>query len=137
METLVNLEELYLQQNQVPRIENLHANTKLCLLDLAMNKVTKLENLHHLPLLRDLWMNWNFLEDTDENKEYLRCLPLTTIYLADNPMSMHDSYREMLVNAIPTLTQIDGNQLRTGMPFHHQRTEGIHSIVKKPINPEA
>ena len=69
-----------------------------------MNKVTQLENLDHLPDLRDLWMNWNHLEDTDANKDYLRCLPLTTIYLADNPMSMHDNYREMLVTAIPTLT---------------------------------
>ena len=23
------------------------------------------------------------------------------------------------------------------MPFHHQRTAGIHPIVKKPVNPEA
>ena len=68
-----------------------------------MNKVTKLENLDHLSELRDLWANWNYLEDTDVNKEYLRKLNLTTIYLADNPMSMHDSYQEMLVTAIPSL----------------------------------
>ena len=43
----------------------------------------------------------------------------------------------MLTTAIPTLQQIDGNQLRAGVPFHHQRTEGIHPIVRKPVNPEA
>ena len=43
----------------------------------------------------------------------------------------------MLTTAIPSLTQIDGNVLRKGMPFHHQRTAGIHSIVKKEVNPEA
>ena len=74
-----------------------------------MNKVIKLENLEHLTELKDLWMNWNNLEDTDENKGYLRRLSLTTIYLADNPMSMHDDYQQMLTEAIPTLTQIDGN----------------------------
>ena len=74
-----------------------------------MNKVVKLENLEHLTELKDLWMNWNNLEDTDENKGYLRRLSLTTIYLADNPMSMHDDYQQMLTEAIPTLTQIDGN----------------------------
>lgn len=86
-----------------------------------MNKVTKLENMGHLPELRDLWMNWNNLGDNDENKEYLRNLPLTTIYLADNPMSMHDHeiYQTMLTTAIPTLTQIDGNMLGRGLPFHH------------------
>lgn len=57
-----------------------------------MNKVTKLEKLDHLTELRDLWANWNYLEDTDQNKEYLKKLNLHTIYLADNPMSMHDSY---------------------------------------------
>ena len=102
-----------------------------------MNKVKTLENIDHLTELKDLWMNWNQLEDIDANKEYLRKLSLTTIYLADNPMSMHDDYREMLVQAIPSLTQIDGNQLRHGMPFHHQRTAGIHPIVKQPVNPEA
>ena len=84
-----------------------------------MNKVTKLENLDHLADLKDLWINWNNLADTTENKEYLQRLNLTTIYLADNPMSMHDDYREMLTTAIPTLQQIDGNQLRDGIPFHH------------------
>ena len=74
-----------------------------------MNKVSKFDNLEHLSELKDLWMNWNQLEDSDANKEYLKKLSLTTIYLADNPMSMHDDYREMLVTAIPTLTQIDGN----------------------------
>eukprot|EP00354_Favella_ehrenbergii_P010227 CAMPEP_0170476046 /NCGR_PEP_ID=MMETSP0123-20130129/17576_1 /TAXON_ID=182087 /ORGANISM="Favella ehrenbergii, Strain Fehren 1" /LENGTH=74 /DNA_ID=CAMNT_0010746923 /DNA_START=916 /DNA_END=1140 /DNA_ORIENTATION=- len=74
-----------------------------------MNKVLQLENLDHLSELRDLWMNWNNLEDTEANKEYLRRLNLTTIYLADNPMSMHDDYQQMLVDAIPSLTQIDGN----------------------------
>ena len=84
-----------------------------------MNKVTQLEKLDHLADLRDLWINWNYLGDTDSNKDYLRNLQLTTIYLADNPMSMHDTYRDMLVTAMPTLTQIDGNQLRAGAPFHH------------------
>lgn len=74
-----------------------------------MNKVVKLENLEHLSELKDLWINWNNLEDTPDNKSFLSNLRLTTIYLADNPMSMHDDYEQMLVTAIPTLTQIDGN----------------------------
>lgn len=49
-----------------------------------MNKVVKLDNLHHLADLRDLWMNWNQLEDTEANKQYLTRLRLNVIYLADN-----------------------------------------------------
>jgi hypothetical protein len=41
-------------------------------------------------------------------------------------MSQEDSYQEMLMTAVPSLNQIDGNMLRRGMPFHHQRTAGIH-----------
>ena len=91
-----------------------------------MNKLVKFENLEHLKL-RELWLNWNLLEDTEENKAYLKNFTeLETLYLADNPMSQEDSYQEMLMTAVPSLNQIDGNVLRRGMPFHHQRTAGIH-----------
>jgi len=137
LETLVNLEDLYLQQNQIHKIEGLENNLKLTTLDIAVNKVSVFENLEHLQL-KELWMNWNNLEDTDANKAYMKKFTkMETIYLADNPISQANTYQEMLVTAMPTLTQIDGNVLRKGLPFHHQRTAGIHSIVKKEINPEA
>jgi hypothetical protein len=42
-----------------------------------MNKVTKFEGLEHLSTngsktLNELWINWNYLEDTQENKDYLK-----------------------------------------------------------------
>ena len=94
--------------------------------------------MDHLKELRDLWMNWNRLEDTEENKEYLRKLKLTTIYLADNPMSIHDDYFDMLKERIPTLRQIDGNILRPGAKLYHQMTPGaVVSAIKQEMNPEA
>ena len=140
LENLVELEQLYMQQNQIKKIEGLDNNPNIETLDIAVNKVSKFENLEHLTNLRELWMNWNNIEDSDENKEYLTKLTkLKTIYLADNPISMHESseYQKMLTTAIPSLKQIDGNVLRMGRPFHHQRTEGIHPIVRKQVNPEA
>ena len=126
-----------MQQNQIKKIEGLELNTKIHTLDIAVNKVVQLENIDHLPDLVELWMNWNHLEDTDYNKEYLKKLKLTAIYLADNPMSMSDNYQNLLMTAIPSLKQIDGNVLNMGRPFHHQRTEGIHPIVRKPVDPQA
>ena len=102
-----------------------------------MNKVTKFENLEKLPVLRELWMNWNILEDSEENREFLKQLKLETIYLADNPLSNVDNYQEMLTTVLPSLKQIDGNVLRPGGKFYHQRTAGIHSVMKKEMNPEA
>ena len=85
---MVDLEELYLQQNQIKKIEGLDNNLKLETLDIAVNKVAVFENLDHLPKLRELWMNWNNLEDSEENKAYLKVFTsLETIYLADNPIS--------------------------------------------------
>lgn len=63
-----------------------------------MNKVTKFEGLEHLSTngsktLNELWINWNYLEDTQENKDYLKQLrTITVIYLADNPMSQSSDY---------------------------------------------
>jgi len=99
----VNLEEIYLQQNHVEKIENLSTNLQIETIDLAYNRVVKLENMDHLTKLSDLWMNWNRLEDTQENKDYLNKLKLKTIYLADNPMSIHDDYFDMLKSRMPTL----------------------------------
>jgi|LakMenE01Jun11ns_1017448.scaffolds.fasta_scaffold8616740_1 hypothetical protein len=49
-------------------------------------------------------MNWNFLTDTQDNKDYLKLLKLRTIYLADNPLSNNcDEYEQMLKQAIPSL----------------------------------
>ena len=67
-------------------------NLKLETLDIAVNKVSVFENLEHLPKLRELWMNWNNLEDSDANKEYLKKFKLETIYLADNPLTQADTY---------------------------------------------
>lgn len=66
------LEELYLQQNQIKKFENLNNNTLLETLDLAMNKLERFESLDHLSTkLRELWLNWNHLIDDEENRNYL------------------------------------------------------------------
>jgi hypothetical protein len=90
-----------------------------------MNKIKVFEGLDHLSTngtktLSELWINWNYLEDTQENKDYLKLLrTITVIYLADNPVSQTNDYQQWLTAAIPELKQIDGNMLRTGNPFYH------------------
>ena len=68
-----------------------------------MNKIETFENLEHLTKLEELWCNWNFFADTFENIDYLKKLKLRTIYLADNPISNHDGYEQMLKEAMPSL----------------------------------
>ena len=84
----MDLEEIYLQQNQIHKIEGFENNLKLQTLDIAVNKITKFENLDHLKDFRELWANWNNIEDSDDNKNYMKTFTeLKTIYLADNPIS--------------------------------------------------
>jgi protein phosphatase 1 regulatory subunit 7 len=60
LETLVDLEELYLQQNQVTSFAGLLNNTRLQTLDLAVNKLSRFDDLDHLSdVLKELWLNWN------------------------------------------------------------------------------
>lgn len=111
METLVNLEELYLQQNQIKSFAGLHNNLKLDTLDLAVNKLEVFEHLDHLSsTLKELWLNWNKFEDNAHNKEYLATFKvMETLYLADNPMANVDNYQQMVQSTIPHLRQLDGN----------------------------
>ena len=98
---------------------------KLNTLDIAMNKLTHFGGIEHLSTsgtktLTQLWLNWNYLEDCEENIKYLEKLgSLECIYLADNPMSQDENYQAMMTKAIPGLKQIDGNHLRMGRPFYH------------------
>jgi Leucine-rich repeat (LRR) protein len=64
-------------------------NNKLETLDLAVNKIEKFEHLDHLSnTLKELWLNWNKIEETEENKAYLTNFKtLETLYLADNPLA--------------------------------------------------
>ncbi len=68
-----------------------------------MNKIETFENLEHLTHLEEVWLNWNFFADTVGNRDYLKKLQLRTIYLADNPISNHNGYEQMLKGAIPSL----------------------------------
>ena len=128
LETLVQLEELYLQQNQVTSFAGLQNNTRLQTLDLAVNKLSRFDSLDHLSeVLRELWLNWNQLENSEHNRQYLSTFKvLETLYLADNQVSNVKDYQEMITGQIPHLKQLDGNMLRKGVKFYHQQTEGIH-----------
>ena len=59
-----------------------------------MNKLQRFENLDHLSAkLRELWLNWNYLVDDEENRNYLQKFSaLETLYLADNPLANHNQY---------------------------------------------
>jgi hypothetical protein len=103
-----------------------------------VNKLTAFSHLDHLNL-KELWLNWNLIADTEQNRDYLRVFKvMEVLYLADNPVANVDDYERMIRERIPGLRQLDGNQLRIGQKFYHQQTEGIHPVsAMKQLNPKA
>ena len=81
-----------------------------------MNKIAEFSHLDHLSgVMKELWLNWNKLEDTASNRDYLAKFKiLETLYLADNPVSNVDDYQQMIMERVPHLKQLDGNMLRKG-----------------------
>jgi protein phosphatase 1 regulatory subunit 7 len=55
LQSLVNLQELYLSHNNITKLENL-VLPKLATLDVSNNQIDKLENLESVPLLEELWV---------------------------------------------------------------------------------
>jgi protein TilB len=58
-----HLEILYLQNNVISKIENLHKLKELQYVNLAINNITKIENLEHCESLRKLDLTVNFIDD--------------------------------------------------------------------------
>jgi Leucine-rich repeat (LRR) protein len=54
---LVGLQELYLAENKIQRVENLEHLKRLETLDLSFNYLEVVENLAGLDSLQELWVN--------------------------------------------------------------------------------
>lgn len=78
---LVNLQELYLQENDIPKIENLSGFVHLNLLDLSMNKLDSLDGIKIVSNIKELWVDYNLLNEEFEiediyNLPKLECVRL-------------------------------------------------------------
>lgn len=56
LEALVNINELYLSENGITKIEKLDNNKDIQTLDLAKNKIKVIENVFHLEGLEEFWV---------------------------------------------------------------------------------
>jgi protein TilB len=98
-----NLEILFLQSNQICKIENLHKLKRLQYLQLALNNIKVIENLERCESLEKLDLTVNFIEDIFcvenlKNNELLRQL-----YLVGNPVTEIPGYRSFVIHTLPQL----------------------------------
>ncbi|XP_028675332.1 leucine-rich repeat-containing protein 46-like [Erpetoichthys calabaricus] len=99
-----NVHSLYLQQNEIEKIENLHSMSSLRFLTLAGNKIKQIENLQALSSLQFLDLSDNLIAqlDLDELPKNLIILNLT-----GNPCTAEKEYRTRLADALPHLRDLD------------------------------
>ncbi|NXE99598.1 LRC46 protein, partial [Menura novaehollandiae] len=108
LRSLGEIHSLYLQQNQIKKIENLDCFPNLRFLCLAGNLIQRVENLQPLPHLCALDLSHNQIQvlDTEELPRSLRILDLT-----GNECTLQHGYRELVVAALPHLLQLDAEPI--------------------------
>ena len=105
-----NLKELYISENNLPKLEHLDGCRALEVFDCSMNPISSIENFNVrlFPLLREFWLsdgkiaNWS---EVDKLREFERTLD--TVYLERNPIEEDKRYRAKIYEALPFLVQID------------------------------
>nr|XP_033774601.1 leucine-rich repeat-containing protein 46 isoform X2 [Geotrypetes seraphini] len=105
LEVVRAIHSLYLQQNEIEKIEHLDILSNLCFLTLARNKISKMENLTSLWRLQFLDLSSNQIEKLEPDE-----LPpsLFILHLLGNECTKHKGYRELVVQTLPLLKELDG-----------------------------
>ncbi|NXX63094.1 LRC46 protein, partial [Scopus umbretta] len=111
LQSLREIHSLYLQQNQIEKIENLGCFPNLRFLSLAGNHIRRVENLQPLRHLHVLDLSYNQIQtlDADELPRSLRLLDLT-----GNECTHQHGYRALVVGALPHLLQLDAQPVHGG-----------------------
>ncbi|XP_076257073.1 touch insensitive larva B isoform X3 [Rhynchophorus ferrugineus] len=106
-----HLEILYLQSNQISKIENLNKLKKLKYLNLAINNVEIIENLEGCESLEKLDLTLNFIGNIESVKSLKKNIHLKDLYLTGNPCSDFKGYREYIIAHLPQLESLDLKQI--------------------------
>ncbi|NWY35507.1 LRC46 protein, partial [Pheucticus melanocephalus] len=103
------IHSLYLQQNQIEKMENLECFPNLRFLCLAGNRIQRLQNLRGLPQLSLLDLSHNLIHvlHPEELPRSLRILDL-----AGNPCTQQEGYRAGVLAALPQLLQLDSQPVQ-------------------------
>uniref|UniRef100_A0A5K4EJH5 Testis specific leucine rich repeat protein,putative n=1 Tax=Schistosoma mansoni TaxID=6183 RepID=A0A5K4EJH5_SCHMA len=115
-----SLKILYLQNNLIPKIENLSKLKKLEYLNLALNNIEKVENLEGCESLKKLDLTVNFIGD------------LFSIESLGNPCTEYPGYREFVIATLPQLKLLDGVEItKSERIIALQNLERIRPIIKE------
>ncbi|XP_060534095.1 dynein axonemal assembly factor 11 [Cylas formicarius] len=109
-----DLQILYLQANQISKIENLNKLKKLEYLNLAINNIERIENLERCESLQKLDLTLNFIGELESVKTLQANTQLRELYLTGNPCCDFQGYREYVVAHLPQLKALDIKEITRG-----------------------
>ncbi len=143
------LQIIYLQNNLISKIENLHHLKDLRYLNMAVNNVTWIENLEQNEMLEKLDLTVNCVEDlicvenlkSNVNLRELFafefCILQTVTnfccrFLLGNPCANIEGYRLFIIETLPQLHSLDGEDItKTERLKAKQEYSRIRAIVEK------
>jgi protein TilB len=123
--TCRKLKILYLQNNIIPRMENLNHMKDLEYLNLALNNITKIEGLSNCEFLKKLDLTINFvdLDALEESIDHLSSRHnLEDLYLMGNPaQATWENFNSYVIARLPQLHTLDGTEITKSMQIRaHQ-----------------
>ncbi|XP_063306327.1 dynein axonemal assembly factor 11 isoform X1 [Pelobates fuscus] len=118
------LKILYLQNNLIPKIENVSKLKKLEYLNLALNNIEKIENVQGCESLQKLDLTVNFVGELSSVKSLQHNICLQELFLVGNPCAQFNGYRQYVVAMLPQLKWLDGKEI--------ERSERIQAMQDYP-----
>lgn len=108
-----HLKILYLQNNLIGKLENLHRLKEVEYLNVAVNNLQKIENLQRCESLTKLDMTVNFIPKAGLlTVESLQAnYQLKELFLMGNPCTEWGPYREFVVATLDSLQKLDGQAI--------------------------
>ncbi|XP_030631706.1 dynein axonemal assembly factor 11 [Chanos chanos] len=106
-----DLKILYLQNNLIPKIENVGKLKKLEYLNLALNNIEVIENLEGCESLVKLDLTLNFVGRLSSVGALRENLHLKELFLVGNPCTEFQGYRQYVVACLPQLQCLDGSPI--------------------------
>ncbi|XP_010139632.1 PREDICTED: protein tilB homolog, partial [Buceros rhinoceros silvestris] len=115
-----DLKILYLQNNLIPKIENVGKLKKLEYLNVALNNIERIENLEGCEELKKLDLTANFIGELS-SIEALKCnIHLKELFLVGNPCTEFEGYRQFVVATLHQLKCLDSKEI--------ERSERIQAL---------
>eukprot|EP00752_Nemacystus_decipiens_P004237 g3870.t1 len=128
------LKILYLQNNIIGEMKNLHHMKELEYLNLALNNITKVEGLQSCEFLNKLDLTVNFI-DLDELESSVAAMEgnrhLGDLYMMGNPCQSWPGFEAYVIARLPQLERLDGKEItRTARIKAQQRLPALREEIK-------